>query len=104
VDTTLEWYLAAPAIAKNGPDRGLGRYISGCMSAHAEHVIRRFRLPRAQVGYVRMIVEAYDGLAVMVTPDAGDELIEWWIPASRLGEADALARALGVECGMMPAP
>ncbi len=31
---------------------------------------RFFRVPLAEIGYVRAIVEGYDGLAVLRTPDA----------------------------------
>jgi hypothetical protein len=66
-----------------------------------EQVVWRFRLPRAQIGYVRMIVEAYDGLAVVATPVAGDDIVEWWIPAARLAEAGALEVKLARETGLV---
>ncbi len=66
------------------------------MSAAApdDYVRRRFRVPREQVGFVRMIVEGYDGLAVVVTPDPAVGIIEWWIAPGREDEAAALACAL----------
>ena len=64
-------------------------------------MIRRFRVPLDQIGYVRMIVEAYDGLAVM-TSEPGVGVIEWWIAPGREVEADELAAALARECGMRP--
>jgi hypothetical protein len=64
-------------------------------------VIRRFRVPLDQIGYVRMIVEAYDGLAVM-TSEPGVGVIEWWIAPGREAEADELAAALARECGLRP--
>jgi hypothetical protein len=61
-------------------------------------LVRRFRVPLAEIGYIRMIVEAYDGLAVVVTPGgANHEVIEWWIAPGREAEADTLARALAGE-------
>lgn len=62
--------------------------------------VRRFRVPLGAIGYVRMIVEAYEGLAVVVSPDAGRGLIEWWIAPGREAEADALAEALAGEVGL----
>jgi hypothetical protein len=62
-----------------------------------DYVVRRFRVAIAEVGYVRMIVEGYDGLAVVVTPDPRVGVIEWWIPPGREPEADELALALGLE-------
>jgi len=63
---------------------------------------RRFRVPLGEIAYVRMIVEAYEGLAVVVSPDAGVGIIEWWVAPGREAEADALARALADETGLRP--
>lgn len=63
---------------------------------------RRFRIAAAEVGYVRMIVEAYDGLAVVVTPDPKVGVIEWWIAPAREAEAARLAEALAKETGLCP--
>lgn len=65
--------------------------------------LRRFRVPIDQIGYVRMIVEAYDGLAVM-SSEAGSTVVEWWVAPGREAEADALAAALGRETGMVELP
>lgn len=64
--------------------------------------LRSFRVPVEEIGYVRMIVEAYDGLAVVVSPKAGHGVIEWWIAPGREAEADALARALFDEAKLQP--
>jgi hypothetical protein len=64
-------------------------------------VVRRFRVPLAAIAYVRMIVEAYDGLAVMVS-ERGSSLIEWQIAPGREAEADELARALAAEVDLRP--
>jgi hypothetical protein len=66
-----------------------------------DHVVRRFRVPFESVGYVRMIVEGYDGLAVVVTPDAKVGVIEWWIAPGREDEAEEVATALR-ETGLTP--
>jgi uncharacterized protein DUF4911 len=58
---------------------------------------RRFRVPIPAIAYVRMIVEAYEGLAVVVSPRRGVGIVEWWIAPGREAEADALARALAAE-------
>jgi hypothetical protein len=73
------------------------------MSADADepdYVRRRFRVSREHVGYVRMIVEAYDGLAVVVTPDPAVGIIEWWIAPGREDEARTLADALERRIGL----
>jgi len=64
-------------------------------------VVRRCRCPRPAIAYVRMILEAYDGLAVM-SSRRGDTLVEWWIAPGREGEADTLARALFDEVALVP--
>jgi hypothetical protein len=62
--------------------------------------VRRFRVPLPAIGYVRMILEAYDGLAVMVSR-RGLEIVEWWIAPGREAEADTLARALAAEVALV---
>jgi hypothetical protein len=69
--------------------------------AEPDYVRRRFRIAREHVGYVRMLVEGYDGLAVVVTPDASVGIIEWWIAPGREGEARTLAAALEREIGLL---
>jgi hypothetical protein len=64
---------------------------------------RIFRVPLAEIAYVRMILEAYDGLAVM-TSERGQGIIEWHVGPGMEAEADALARALADECGMRELP
>ena len=61
--------------------------------------MRRFRVPLASIGYVRMIVEGYEGLAV-VSSEAGHGVIEWDVAPGREDEADALAASLALETGM----
>jgi hypothetical protein len=65
-------------------------------------LVRRFRLPLEEIAYVRMIVEAYDGLAVVVSPEANLGLVEWWIAPGREAEADELARRLEGEARLQP--
>ncbi len=55
--------------------------------------MRQFRIPLERIAYVRMIVEAYDGLAVMVSA-RGSTLVEWHVAPGREAEADELAAAL----------
>lgn len=64
--------------------------------------LRRFRVPLEQIAYVRMIVEAYDGLALVHSPAADLGIIEWWIAPGREEEADRLARALVREAHLVP--
>ena len=47
-----------------------------------------------------MIVEAYEGLAVVVTPDPAVGIIEWWIAPGREDEARTLADALERSIGL----
>ena len=61
--------------------------------------VRRFRVPLESIAYVRMIVEGYEGLAV-VSSEAGRGVIEWDVAPGREAEADALALALGRETGL----
>jgi len=65
---------------------------------------RYFRVPQKEIGYVRMIVEAYDGLAAVrsLHDDRGE--IEWLIGEGLELEADELARRLEKEVGLIPIP
>ena len=65
-------------------------------------VVRRYRVPLSAIGYVRMIVEGYEGLAV-VASRPGEGLVEWWIAPGREDEAETLARALADEVLLRPA-
>ena len=65
--------------------------------------IRYFRLPLEEVGYVRFIVEGYQGLAqVSAIPGRGE--IAWLIPNERTDEAESLYRALREETGLVEIP
>lgn len=63
---------------------------------------RYFRVPLSEIGYVRMIVEAYDGLAAVrsLRDDRGE--IEWILGEGMEDEAEALAQRLAQETGLCP--
>lgn len=65
---------------------------------------RYFRVPLSEIGYVRMIVDAYDGLAAVrsLGHDRGE--IEWLVGEGMDDEAEALAIKLAAEIGMHPIP
>lgn len=63
---------------------------------------RYFRVPLSEIGYVRMIVEAYDGLAAVRSLSHSRGEIEWLIGCGLEEEADALARRLQAEVGLCP--
>lgn len=63
---------------------------------------RYFRVPLAEIGYVRMIVEAYDGLAAVRSLSADRGEIEWLVGEGMTAEADALAERLRAEVGLCP--
>ena len=60
-----------------------------------EAQVRRFRVPLDRIAYVRMIVEAYEGLAVMISA-RGSTVVEWQVAPGREEEAETLAQALGL--------
>lgn len=63
---------------------------------------RYFRVPLAEIGFVRMIVEAYDGLAAVRSLSADRGEIEWLVGEGMTAEADALAERLRTEVGLCP--
>jgi hypothetical protein len=63
-----------------------------------------FRIARAEIGYLRFILESYDGLAFVRTLDRREALVEIAFPASRRQDAEGLLAALTVECAMVAVP
>lgn len=70
------------------------------MSAARGCLHRFYRLDKDQIGYVKFVVEAYEGIA-QVTSRAGRGEMEWIIPHEMAGQAEALALALGEEVGLV---
>ena len=63
--------------------------------------IKRFyRIPRAEIGYLRFILESYDGLAFVRTLDRREALVEVAYPPSRRFDAEDLLGALAEECSL----
>ena len=65
---------------------------------------RFFRLPLFEIGYVRMIVESYDGLAAVRSHGGDRGEIEWLLGEGMEAEADELAQRLSAEVGMLAIP
>jgi hypothetical protein len=63
---------------------------------------RYYRIPLSEIGYVRMIVEGYDGLAAVRSLGGGRGEIEWLLGEGMEEEADALAERLRIEVGLCP--
>jgi hypothetical protein len=63
---------------------------------------RYYRVPLSEIGYVRMIVESYDGLAVVRSLGGGRGEIEWLLCDGLEAEADQLAERLRDEVGLCP--
>ena len=63
---------------------------------------RYFRVPLAEIGYVRMIVEAFDGLAVVRSLTSARGEIEWIIGEGLESEADLVAQRLATLTGLCP--
>lgn len=62
---------------------------------------RYFRLPRREIGYLRFILESYDGLAFVRTLDPQEALVEIAFSDSRRQDAGALLCALVEELAMI---
>ncbi len=65
---------------------------------------RCYRISKAEIGYLRFILESYDGLAFVRTLDGREALVEIAYPPSRSVDAEALLSALAGECGMAEVP
>jgi hypothetical protein len=65
---------------------------------------RRFRLDRADVAWLRFLVEGYDGLLFLRTLDGREALVELaWSPCCE-EEAEEVLAALAAGCGLREAP
>jgi hypothetical protein len=62
---------------------------------------RFFRVPLPEIGYVRAIVEGYDGIAIVRAPDPRRGEIEWLIGEGLEAEAETLVRRLETEAGLI---
>jgi len=60
-----------------------------------------FRVELSQIAYVRFIVEAYEGLA-LVSSLPGRAELEWVVPRALAAQAEELAAALGREITLVP--
>jgi hypothetical protein len=58
---------------------------------------RWFRLPVAEIGYVRAVLEGYDGVATVFSPDPRRGEIEWTIADGLEAEAEEIRRRLAAE-------
>ena len=63
---------------------------------------RFFRVPVEQIGYVRAILEGYDGVAQLVAPDPRRGEIEWRIADGQEAEADRVFQRLRREVDLQP--
>ena len=64
---------------------------------------RYYRVALKELAFLRFVLEAYDGLAVL-TSLPGRAEVEWSIPVERADEADGLAEALAAEMTLVPIP
>lgn len=62
-----------------------------------------FRVDRADIAYLRFILEAYEGLAVMRTLDPAEGLVMFYVSRSRESELEELLAGLGRELMIEPA-
>lgn len=69
-------------------------------SVHPASFDRRyFLLPRSGIGYLRFILESYDGLAFARTLDRRQGLVEIAFPSGRRADVETLLQALAEEIG-----
>lgn len=69
--------------------------------AEAAALVFAARLPPADIGYLNMLFESYEGLAIVRTVDAKAGEIEFWVPAGRREEFLSAAASLAAELGLM---
>ena len=65
---------------------------------------RYFLLPRSEIGFLRFILEGYDGLAFVRTLDKRNGLVEIAFPGGRCADVSDVLRALSVEMPLQEVP
>jgi hypothetical protein len=65
---------------------------------------RYFVVSRPQIGFLRFLLESYDGLAFARTLDKQSGLVEISYPASRFCDVNLLLNALAEEIGLKEVP
>ena len=82
-----------------------GRFLGEQKTDTIAPVSRRFfRVPLEEIAYVRAVLEGYDGLAVLRSPDPRRGEVEWLIGEGLEDDADALLRVLEKEAGLIEIP
>lgn len=66
--------------------------------------LRCFQLPKAEIAYLRFILESYDGLTFQRTLDSTTGLVEIRWPTERTDDVEALLSALSEEIGLREVP
>ena len=61
---------------------------------HAETIKQRYRVDRREIAFIRFIVEAYDGLAIVTTLDPATGLIEFQIAPGCEQDVEAILQDL----------
>lgn len=84
------------------------RGISGRETRSAEPeeavVIRVYRMPPPEIGYVTSLVEASDNIGLVRTLDRNRGIVECWIMRDFLSDFEALIEALGREFPVQQLP
>lgn len=61
---------------------------------HAETIKQHYRVDRREIAFIRFIVEAYDGLAIVTTLDPATGLIEFQIAPGCEQDVEAILEDL----------
>lgn len=67
-------------------------------------IIRVYRIPPREIGYLTSLVEASDGIGLIRTLDRSRGIIECWIMADFLEDFEALLRAVSNEFPVQTLP
>ncbi len=60
----------------------------------------RVHVDRGQIGFLRFLLEGYEGLATAQTVDRKASVVELHVPVERALELDTLLTAVGVQLGI----
>jgi hypothetical protein len=70
----------------------------------AETIKKRYRVDRRKIAFIRFILEAYDGLAILTTLDSGTGLVEFQIAPGCEQDVAAILHDLKKDILIEPVP
>jgi uncharacterized protein DUF4911 len=80
----------------------IAKIVKSCNDFAMKSKVQYFRVDRRQIGFLKFILEACDGIVTLSTVDAGQGLVSLSIPPGCERDVSAVMKALAKEIFMEP--